>query len=127
MFRLCCPLPMAGAERAAARPAVFPQHCSGAGSRSSVTEVRMSQTRSSYEPTRLAAGQAAMTAPAGPCAQPWAMFAVRVAAMPIPSRQRARGYCYPVPGRVQDGHAGGVHEAVDHRMQPAIKAPAEPQ
>ena len=40
----------------------------------------MSQTRSSYEPTRLAAGQAATTAPTGPWDQPWAMFAVRVAA-----------------------------------------------
>jgi len=36
----------------------------------------MSQTRSSYEPTRLAAGQAATSAPTGPCDQPWAMFAV---------------------------------------------------
>ena len=50
----------------------------------------MIQTRSSYEPTRLAAGQAATTAPTGPCDQPWAMFAVRVAAMPSPSSQRAR-------------------------------------
>ena len=50
----------------------------------------MSQTRSSYEPTRLTAGQAATTAPTGPWDQPWAMFAVRVAAMPSPSSQRAR-------------------------------------
>ena len=50
----------------------------------------MSQTRSSYEPTRLAAGQAATTAPTGPWDQPWAMFAVRVAAMPSPSSQRAK-------------------------------------
>ena len=50
----------------------------------------MSQTRSSYEPTRLTAGQAATTAPTGPWDQPWAMFAVRVAAIPSPSSQRAR-------------------------------------
>ena len=50
----------------------------------------MSQTRSSYEPTRLTAGQAATIAPTGPCDQPWAMFAVRVAAMPSPSGQRAK-------------------------------------
>ena len=53
-------------------------------------EVRMSQTRSSYEPTRLTAGQAATTAPTGPWDQPWAMFAVRVAAIPSASSQRAR-------------------------------------
>jgi len=50
----------------------------------------MSQTRSSYEPTRLTAGQAAITAPTGPWDQPRAMFAVRVAAMPSASSQRAR-------------------------------------
>ncbi len=50
----------------------------------------MSQTRSSCEPTRLTAGQAATTAPTGPWDQPWAMFAVRVAAIPSPSSQRAR-------------------------------------
>ena len=50
----------------------------------------MSQTRSSYEPTRLTAGQAATTAPTGPWDQPWAMFAVRVAAIPSASSQRAR-------------------------------------
>jgi hypothetical protein len=50
----------------------------------------MSQTRSSYEPTRLTAGQAATTAPTGPWDQPCAMFAVRVAAMPSASSQRAR-------------------------------------
>ena len=50
----------------------------------------MSQTRSSYEPTRLTAGQTATAAPTGPCDQPWAMFAVRVAAIPSPSSQRAR-------------------------------------
>jgi hypothetical protein len=44
----------------------------------------------SYEPTRLTAGQAATTAPTRPCDQPWAMFAVRVAAIPSPSSQRAR-------------------------------------
>jgi hypothetical protein len=49
----------------------------------------MSQTNSSYEPTRLAAGQAATTAPIRPCDQPWAILAVRVAAMPSPSSQRA--------------------------------------
>ena len=50
----------------------------------------MSQTRSSHEPTRLTAGQAATTAPTGPRVQPWAIFVVRVAAMPSPSSQRAR-------------------------------------
>ena len=50
----------------------------------------MSQTRSSYEPTRLTAGHAAITAPMGPWDQPWAMFAVRVAAIPSASSQRAR-------------------------------------
>ena len=50
----------------------------------------MSQTRSSCEPTRLTAGQAATTAPTGPCDQPGAMFAVSVATMPTPSSQRAR-------------------------------------
>src|SRR5205807_9629187 len=44
----------------------------------------------SYEPARLTAGQAATTAPTGPWDQPWAMFAVRVAAIPSPSSQRAR-------------------------------------
>ena len=53
-------------------------------------EVRMSQTRSSYEPTRLTAGQAATTAPTGPWDQPWAMFAVRVAVIASASSQRAR-------------------------------------
>ena len=42
------------------------------------------------DPTRLTAGQAATTAPTGSCDQPRAMFAVRVAAMPSPSSQRAR-------------------------------------
>jgi len=50
----------------------------------------MSQTRSSYEPTRLTAGQAATAAPTGPCDQPWAMLAVKVAAIPSPSSQRAK-------------------------------------
>ena len=50
----------------------------------------MSQTRSSYEPTRLPAGQAATTPPTGPRDQPCAMFAVRVAAIPSASNQRAR-------------------------------------
>jgi hypothetical protein len=50
----------------------------------------MSQTRSSYEPTRLTVGQAAITAPTGPCDQPCAMFAVRVAAIPSARSQRAR-------------------------------------
>jgi hypothetical protein len=39
---------------------------------------------------RLAAGQAATTAPPRPWDQPWAMFAVRVAAIPSPSSHRAR-------------------------------------
>ena len=52
--------------------------------------MRISQTRSSYEPTRLTAGQAATAAPVGPWDQPWAMFAVRVAAIPSPSSHRAR-------------------------------------
>jgi hypothetical protein len=42
------------------------------------------------EPTRLTAGQAATTAPTRPRDQPWAIFAVRVAAIPRPSSQRAR-------------------------------------
>ena len=50
----------------------------------------MSQTRSSYEPARLAAGQAATTAPRGPCDQLWAMFVVRVAAIPSAGIPRAR-------------------------------------
>ena len=66
------------------------QRCAVDGPRSAAPQVRMSQTRSSYEPTRLTAGQAAITAPTGPWDQPWAMFAVRVAAMPSASSQRAR-------------------------------------
>ena len=64
--------------------------CAADGPRSAAPQVRMSQTRSSYEPTRLTAGQAAITAPTGPWDQPYAMFAVRVAAMPSASSQRAR-------------------------------------
>ena len=45
---------------------------------------------SSYEPARLTGGQAATTAPTRLCGQPWAMFAVRVAAIPGPSSHRAR-------------------------------------
>jgi hypothetical protein len=64
--------------------------CPAGSTRSAAPQVRMSQTSSSYEPTRLTAGQAATTAPTGPWDQPWAMFAVRVAAMPSASSQRAR-------------------------------------
>ena len=81
----------------------------------------MSQTRSSYEPTRLTAGQAATTAPTGPWDQPCAMFAVRVAAIPSASSQRARegGYRHPAPRCVQDHHRAGVDQAVDcGRLEP---------
>ena len=50
---------------------------------------RAKMAQSATFPTRLTAGQAATTAPTGPCDQPWAMFAVRVAAMPSASSQRA--------------------------------------
>jgi len=40
------------------------------GPRTVGPEVRMSQTRCSYEPTRLTTGRAATTAPTGPCDQP---------------------------------------------------------
>src|SRR6266550_6268590 len=80
----------AGAERAAPRHDAFSQGCPAGGTGVGAPEVRMSQTRSSYEPARLTAGQAATTAPPGPRDQPWAMFAVRVAAIPSPSSHRAR-------------------------------------
>src|SRR5690242_2374166 len=72
----------AEAEHVAPRHAAFSQQCPAHGTGVGALEVRMSQTRSSYEPTRLTAGQAATIAPTGPCDQPWAMIAVRVAAMP---------------------------------------------
>jgi len=78
------------AERAAAQQATAPPRCPPGALCSAVPDLRMSQTRSSYEPTRLTAGQAATTAPTRPWDQPWAMFAVRVAAIPKPSSQRAR-------------------------------------
>jgi hypothetical protein len=76
--------------RRAARQAAPVQRCAVDGPRSAAPQVRMSQSRSSCEPTRLTAGQAAITAPTGPWDQPCAMFAVRVAAMPSASSQRAR-------------------------------------
>ena len=81
----------------------------------------MSQTRSSYEPTRLTAGQAATTAPTGPFDQPWAMFGREGGRDAQPEQPAGQGgRRYPVPCRVQDDHAGGVHEAVDRgrRLQP---------
>src|SRR6267154_1432735 len=80
----------AGAERASPRHVAFSQRCPAGGTGVGALEMRMSQTRSSYEPTRLIAGQAATIAPTGPCDQPWAMFAVKVAAIPSPSSQRAK-------------------------------------
>ena len=66
------------------------------------------------EPTRLAAGQAATTAPIRPCDQPWAILAVRVAAMPSPSSQRASaGTGTRCRAAYRMTHARGVHQAVD--------------
>jgi hypothetical protein len=51
----------------------------------------MIQASSSYDPTRLTAGQAATTAPTSPWDQPWATFTASEARMPSASIQRASG------------------------------------
>jgi hypothetical protein len=99
------------AERAAAWQAAASPRCPAGGLCSAVPDVRISQTSSSYEPTRLTTGQAATTAPTRPRDQPWAMFAVRVAAIPRPSSQRAKegtgtrcraAYSATLPGRTSE-------------------------
>jgi hypothetical protein len=89
----------------------------------SAWEPRMTIMSSSQEPTSATAGQAATTAPTGPCPSSWATLAASVAPMPRPRSHHASAGTGAFRRCVQHHHRARVDQPVQRQRHHARPAP----